>query len=134
MPVAESSPAVCVTGAGGYIASWIVKSLLERGYTVKGTVRNPGLFFFYITLIRIYFLKVSQFIEYYWDLVFVADDPKNTHLRELEGAKERLILCKADLQDYEALKAAICGCDGVFHTASPVTDDPVSIFAERKIE
>lgn len=33
---------VCVTGAGGYIASWIVKLLLERGYTVKGTVRNPG--------------------------------------------------------------------------------------------
>lgn len=57
---------------------------------------------------------------------YFADDPKNTHLRELEGAKERLILCKADLQDYEAIKAAIAGCDGVFHTASPVTDDPVS--------
>jgi hypothetical protein len=33
---------VCVTGAGGYIGSWIVKLLLERGYTVRGTVRNPG--------------------------------------------------------------------------------------------
>lgn len=45
MPVDESTPVgktVCVTGAGGYIASWIVKLLLERGYTVKGTVRNPG--------------------------------------------------------------------------------------------
>lgn len=61
-------------------------------------------------------------------IIFLADDPKNTHLRELEGGKERLILCKADLQDYEALKAAIDGCDGVFHTASPVTDDPVSLF------
>lgn len=84
---------VCVTGAGGFIASWIVKLLLERGYTVKGTVRNP-------------------------------DDPKNAHLRELEGAKDRLMLCKADLVDFESLKAAISGCDGVFHTASPVTDDP----------
>ncbi|OAY74135.1 Cinnamoyl-CoA reductase 1 [Ananas comosus] len=28
---------VCVTGAGGFIASWLVKLLLERGYTVKGT-------------------------------------------------------------------------------------------------
>ncbi|KAL5205946.1 hypothetical protein ABZP36_034155 [Zizania latifolia] len=28
---------VCVTGAAGYIASWLVKLLLERGYTVKGT-------------------------------------------------------------------------------------------------
>nr|ABR17127.1 unknown [Picea sitchensis] len=33
---------VCVTGAGGFIASWLVKLLLERGYTVRGTVRNPG--------------------------------------------------------------------------------------------
>lgn len=54
------------------------------------------------------------------------DDPKNAHLKELEGAKERLTLWKADLLDYDSLKAAINGCDGVFHTASPVTDDPVS--------
>jgi len=33
---------VCVTGAGGYIGSWIVKLLLARGYAVRGTVRNPG--------------------------------------------------------------------------------------------
>jgi nucleoside-diphosphate-sugar epimerase len=32
---------VCVTGASGFIASWLVKLLLERGYTVRGTVRNP---------------------------------------------------------------------------------------------
>ncbi|GJN33596.1 hypothetical protein PR202_gb22215 [Eleusine coracana subsp. coracana] len=31
---------VCVTGAGGYIASWLVKLLLSRGYTVHGTVRD----------------------------------------------------------------------------------------------
>ncbi|GLT38280.1 hypothetical protein SLA2020_125380 [Shorea laevis] len=96
MPVDSPSPAgqtICVTGAGGFIASWIVKLLLEKGYTVRGTVRNP-------------------------------DDPKNAHLRELEGAKERLTLCRADLLDYEGLKDAINGCDGVFHTASPVTDDP----------
>ncbi|OEL21877.1 Cinnamoyl-CoA reductase 2 [Dichanthelium oligosanthes] len=28
---------VCVTGASGYIASWIVKLLLARGYTVRAT-------------------------------------------------------------------------------------------------
>jgi 3-oxoacyl-ACP reductase-like protein len=33
---------VCVTGASAFIASWLVKSLLDRGYTVRGTVRNPG--------------------------------------------------------------------------------------------
>ncbi|CAD6218696.1 unnamed protein product [Miscanthus lutarioriparius] len=32
---------VCVTGAGGYIASWLVKLLLSRGYTVHATVRDP---------------------------------------------------------------------------------------------
>ncbi|KAL5722064.1 cinnamoyl-CoA reductase [Ranunculus cassubicifolius] len=96
MPAYNSSVSgqtVCVTGAGGFIASYIVKLLLERGYTVKGTVRNP-------------------------------DDPKNSHLRELTGANERLILCKADLLDYESLREAIKGCDGIFHTASPVTNDP----------
>nr|AKG06582.1 cinnamoyl-CoA reductase [Populus tomentosa] len=103
MPVDISSlpcqgQTVCVTGAGGFIASWIVKLLLEKGYSVKGTVRNPA-------------------------------DPKNSHLRELEGAQERLTLCKADILDYESLKMAIQGCDGVFHTACPITDDPDMVMA-----
>ncbi|OMO79579.1 NAD-dependent epimerase/dehydratase [Corchorus olitorius] len=34
---------VCMTGASGYIASWLVKLLLQRGYTVKATVRDPKL-------------------------------------------------------------------------------------------
>jgi nucleoside-diphosphate-sugar epimerase len=35
---------VCVTGAGGFVASWLVKLLLSRGcYTVHGTVRDPGI-------------------------------------------------------------------------------------------
>jgi hypothetical protein len=33
---------VCVTGASGFIASWLVKLLLERDYTVRGTIRSPG--------------------------------------------------------------------------------------------
>jgi len=39
---------VCVTGASGYIASWVVKLLLERGYTVKATVRDPSMCFFFV--------------------------------------------------------------------------------------
>ena len=35
----------CVTGGNGYIASALVKMLLEKGYAVKTTVRNPGLHF-----------------------------------------------------------------------------------------
>ncbi|KAF5196495.1 Cinnamoyl-coa reductase [Thalictrum thalictroides] len=33
---------VCVTGAGGYVASWLVNLLLSKDYIVHGTVRNPG--------------------------------------------------------------------------------------------
>lgn len=32
---------ICVTGAGGYVASWVVKLLLSKGYKVHGTVRDP---------------------------------------------------------------------------------------------
>ncbi|KAK3038786.1 hypothetical protein RJ639_027373 [Escallonia herrerae] len=81
---------VCVTGASGYIASWLVKLLLDRGYTVKATVRS-------------------------------LNDPKKTeHLLALGGAKERLHLFEANLVEEESFDSAIDGCDGVFHTASPV--------------
>jgi uncharacterized protein YbjT (DUF2867 family) len=33
---------VCVTGASGFLASWLVKRLLLSGYCVIGTVRDPG--------------------------------------------------------------------------------------------
>ena len=33
---------ILVTGASGYIASWIVKYLLEEGCTVHATVRDPS--------------------------------------------------------------------------------------------
>jgi cinnamoyl-CoA reductase len=61
-------------------------------------------------------------------VVFLFDeteDAKNAHLRALPGAAERLTLCRADLLDGGALRAAVAGCHGVFHTASPMTDDPV---------
>ena len=31
---------VCVTGAAGYIATWLVRKLLERGCAVHATLRN----------------------------------------------------------------------------------------------
>ncbi|CAK9178277.1 unnamed protein product [Ilex paraguariensis] len=81
---------VCVTGAGGYLASWVVKFLLSKGYMVHGTVRDP------------------------------CDEKKNGHLKKLEKAAENLQLFKTDLLDYEGLCAAIAGCTGVFHVACPV--------------
>lgn len=90
---------VCVTGAGGYIASWVIKLLLAKGYIVYGTVRDP------------------------------CNEEKNGHLKKLENAEERLHLFKADLFDNEGLRAAFSGCSGVLHIASPVPgtlqfDDP----------
>ncbi|KAF5767198.1 putative NAD-dependent epimerase/dehydratase, NAD(P)-binding domain superfamily [Helianthus annuus] len=81
---------VCITGAGGYIGSWVVKLLLSKGYMVNGTVRDP------------------------------CDETKNGHLKKLENAEERLHLFKADLLDFESLCAAFAGCSGVLHVASPV--------------
>ena len=39
----ESKGRVCVTGGTGFIGSWIIKRLLEDGYSVNTTVRSsPG--------------------------------------------------------------------------------------------
>lgn len=46
MSVVRAEKVVCVTGGAGYIASWLVKLLLLRGYTVRATLRNPGQYFF----------------------------------------------------------------------------------------
>ncbi|CAL1707448.1 unnamed protein product [Somion occarium] len=39
---AVTSGKVLVTGANGYIAVWLVKDLLEKGFTVRGTVRSAA--------------------------------------------------------------------------------------------
>jgi bifunctional dihydroflavonol 4-reductase/flavanone 4-reductase len=33
---------VVVTGASGFVGSWLVMKLLHAGYTVRATVRDPG--------------------------------------------------------------------------------------------
>nr|GMC82334.1 cinnamoyl-CoA reductase 1-like [Ipomoea batatas] len=85
---------VCVTGASGFIASWLVKLLLRRDYTVHATVRS------------------------------LKDPNKVSHLLALDGAKERLHLFEADLLEKNSFDDAINGCEGVFHTASPVSFSP----------
>ncbi|CAN1263929.1 Phenylacetaldehyde reductase [Linum perenne] len=84
---------VCVTGASGYIASWIVKLLLSSGYTVKASVRDPN------------------------------DPKKTEHLRSLEGASDRLVLFKANLLEEGSFDSGVEGCVAVFHTASPFYHD-----------
>ncbi|KAI3719629.1 hypothetical protein L6452_20531 [Arctium lappa] len=81
---------VCVTGASGYIASWLVKRLLDRGYSVHATVRS------------------------------LDDPKKTEHLLALDGAKERLSLFDANLTEEGSFDSAVNGCECLFHTASPV--------------
>ena len=50
-----------------------------------------------------------------------TDDPKKTqHVLSLDGAKERLHLFKPELMDEGCFDSIVAGCQGVFHTASPV--------------
>ncbi|KAL5708085.1 hypothetical protein ACHQM5_018919 [Ranunculus cassubicifolius] len=90
---APTNKIVCVTGASGFIASWLVKLLLQRGYTVKASVRDPN------------------------------NPKKTEHLRILPGASERLHLFKADLLEEGSFDSIVEGCEGVFHTASPFYHD-----------
>ncbi|WCJ24528.1 NAD(P)-binding Rossmann-fold superfamily protein [Euphorbia peplus] len=83
-------PEYCVTGGTGFIAAYLVKSLLQTGHIVRTTVRDPG------------------------------DSKKVGFLNEFDGAKERLKIMKADLMVEGSFDEAFEGVDGVFHTASPV--------------
>ncbi|KAA1428092.1 aldehyde reductase [Nocardioides antri] len=81
---------VLVTGATGYVASWIVRYLLEDGRTVRGTVRDP-------------------------DKAIGLE-----HLHALADAHPgRLTLHRADLLETGSYDEAMQGCELVIHTASP---------------
>ncbi len=79
-----------VTGANGYIASWLVKYLLEQEFTVHATVRD----------------KTNQ--------------NKVSHLQTLINEYPgKLTLFNADLFNNGDFDEAMEGCELVFHTASP---------------
>jgi len=79
-----------VTGSNGFIASHVVSQLLEKGFSVRATVRHAD------------------------------DAPQLARLNELSAAHPgKVEICKVEeLTNTEALAAAFKGCDGVFHMAA----------------
>lgn len=81
---------VMVSGANGFVASWLVKKLLKQGFTVHATVRDK------------------------------TDDKKTEHLRKLGSEHPgQLKMFNADLFNNSSFDEAMQGCEIVFHTASP---------------
>lgn len=64
---------VCVTGAGGFVASWLIKLLLSKGYVVHGTVRNPGAILFLLITFRVYFTYISL-------CILISQEIRRTHI------------------------------------------------------
>lgn len=100
---------VLVTGGNGYVASWLVKRLLDDGFRVHATVRDP------------------------------LDETKTAHLEAIaQGSPGTLSLFRADLLDRGSFDQAMSGCDLVFHTASPLivrgVDDSVRDLIEPATE
>ena len=40
MPSAPNGKTILITGASGFVATWVVRSFLEAGYHVRGSVRS----------------------------------------------------------------------------------------------
>lgn len=81
---------VLVTGGSGYVASWIIKTLLGKGFAVRTTVRN------------------KTDVDKYKHLLKIAEESKGT-----------LKILEADLLITGSFGEAMKDCELIFHTASP---------------
>jgi len=86
---------ILVTGANGQVGSHVVEQLLHYGFKVRGTVRNT---------------EKNAWMEPHWNTKY--------------GAGKFELLQVAELDKIGCLDEAVKGCDGVVHTASPVTMSP----------
>ena len=81
MAFIDKKKPILVTGATGYIASWIIKFLIDEGYTVHGTVRST------------------------------LNKNKIAHLLEIDkNGNGKLNLFEADLLEEGSFKEAMKGC------------------------
>lgn len=107
----EDKGRVCVTGGTGFIGSWLIMRLLDHGYSVTTTVRS----------------ELDPEHRNLKDLSF---------LKNLPGASERLSIFSADLRHPDSFDAAIAGCTGVLHVATPVDfegKEPEEVVTQKAI-
>jgi len=94
MSTIDKNKPVMITGATGYVAGWIVKKLLDEGFTVHAAIRNP------------------------------ENKASVKHLDELASkSKGKIVYFKADLLKEGSYDEAMKGCELIFHTASPFTSN-----------
>ena len=87
----EEAELVLVTGAAGFVASWIILGCFQRGFRVRGTVRN------------------------------IQDEKKTQHLVDLARQFNGYIeFIEADLLSDSGWDAAVADCPYIFHVACPV--------------
>lgn len=90
----DKTKPVMVTGANGYVASWLVKKLLDEGMTVHAAVRNP------------------------------ANEKKIAHLKSAaDSSQGQIRFFAGDLLVPGSYQQAMEGCELVYHTASPFITD-----------
>ena len=90
----NSKGPVLVTGANGFVASWLVKRLVESGVTVHATVRD------------------------------ISDKGKVSHLKQLsKEGPGKVQLFESDLLKEGSFLEPMKKCTIVFHTASPFIID-----------
>jgi len=83
---------ILITGGTGYVGSWIVKGLLDKGYTVRLTVRDKD------------------------------STAKFENLRQISlTTKGKLEIWEANLMEEGSFDDAAIGCDAILHVASPFT-------------
>lgn len=88
----DKTKPILVTGATGYVASWLIKKLLDEGLTVHAAVRNPD------------------------------NKKKVGHLDEIaKKSSGKIVYFKSDLLENGSYAEAMKGCELVYHTASPFT-------------
>lgn len=90
MKTIDQTKSILVTGGTGYLASWIIKQLLDEGREVRTTVRN------------------------------LAQKDKYSHLTEIAVKSTGILqFFEADLLQPGSFSEAMKGCELVIHTASP---------------